>query len=59
MQAEALVAILNGRTDVAEAGRGQETGEEVTKEPLGALFDEMRRPDDAALGYVANRRAFV
>jgi hypothetical protein len=59
MQAEALVAVLNGRTDVAEAGGGQEAGEEVTKEPLGAAFDEMRRPDDAALGDVADRRAFV
>ena len=59
MQAEALVAILNGRTDVAEAGRGQKSGEKVAKEPLRALFDEMRRPDDAALGYVADRRAFV
>ena len=59
VQAEALVAVLNGRTDVAEPGGGQQTGEEVAQEPLGAVFDEMRRPDDAALGDVANRRAFV
>jgi hypothetical protein len=59
MQAETLVSILTGRADVAEAGGGQEAGEEVPKESLGALFHEMRRSDYAGLGYVADWRAFV
>jgi len=59
MQAETLVSILTGQADVAEAGGGQEAGEEVAKESLGALFHEMRRSDDAALGYVTDWRAFV
>src|SRR5664280_1640680 len=59
VQAKAFVAVLNGWTDVAEAGCGQKASEEIAKEPLGAVLDEMRRSDNAAFGDVAYGCALV
>ena len=44
MQAEALVAVLNGRADVTEAGCGQQTGEEIAKEAIAPFSTKCAGP---------------